>query len=92
MDDYGGNIKRMRTRSVDELREHLLHVKGIGPETADSILLYGLKNRFLSSMPTQRGSYRGTVSFLRRLRTMKRRDSLWIIFRVTRSFSMNTMP
>jgi endonuclease-3 related protein len=42
-DDYGGNIKRMRTRPADELREQLLQVKGIGPETADSILLYGLK-------------------------------------------------
>jgi endonuclease-3 related protein len=42
-EDYGGNIRRMGTRPLDELREHLLQVKGVGPETADSILLYGLK-------------------------------------------------
>ena len=33
----------MRKRKLEELREKLLGVKGIGPETADSILLYGLK-------------------------------------------------
>ena len=42
-EDYGGNIKRMGTRPLDELRDQLLQVKGVGPETADSILLYGLR-------------------------------------------------
>ena len=42
-EDYGGSIRRMRTKSLDELRGQLLQVKGVGPETADSILLYGLK-------------------------------------------------
>jgi endonuclease-3 related protein len=38
-----GNIKTMRKEELEPLREKLLRVKGIGPETADSILLYGLK-------------------------------------------------
>ena len=42
-EDYGGNIKSMGTRPLDELRDQLLQVKGVGPETADSILLYGLR-------------------------------------------------
>jgi len=42
-EDYGGNIKRMGTRPLDELRDQLLQVKGVGPETADSILLYALR-------------------------------------------------
>lgn len=40
---YGGDLKKMRRRGLMELREELLGVNGIGPETADSILLYGLQ-------------------------------------------------
>lgn len=40
---YNGSIKRMSLTSLKLLREELLHVNGIGPETADSILLYALK-------------------------------------------------
>lgn len=42
-EEYGGDLKRMRREGLEELREKLLQVKGIGSETADSILLYGLK-------------------------------------------------
>jgi endonuclease III related protein len=42
-EEFDGNLKKMRKRKLEELRERLLGVKGIGPETADSILLYGLK-------------------------------------------------
>jgi endonuclease-3 related protein len=42
-EEYGGNLKRMKRERLVELREKLLGVKGIGPETADSILLYGLQ-------------------------------------------------
>jgi endonuclease-3 related protein len=42
-EEYDGNIKKMGRERLGELREKLLGVKGIGPETADSILLYGLK-------------------------------------------------
>jgi endonuclease-3 related protein len=37
---YGGSLKRMFLTPTAELREKLLAVHGIGPETADSILLY----------------------------------------------------
>ncbi len=39
---YDGNAKRMAERPLEELRPELLAVSGIGPETADSILLYAL--------------------------------------------------
>ncbi len=42
-EEYDGDIKKMGRERLIELREKLLGVKGIGPETADSILLYGLK-------------------------------------------------
>ena len=42
-EEYDGDLKRMKRERLAELREKLLAVKGIGPETADSILLYGLK-------------------------------------------------
>lgn len=41
--EYNGDLKKMKRRGLVELREELLGVKGIGPETADSILLYGLE-------------------------------------------------
>ena len=37
---YGGSLERMFHTPTLELREKLLSVHGIGPETADSILLY----------------------------------------------------
>lgn len=37
---YGGSLELMLARPTDELRDELLAQKGIGPETADSILLY----------------------------------------------------
>ncbi len=41
---YQGAIEKMREKPTLELREALLRVKGIGPETADSILLYALEH------------------------------------------------
>jgi endonuclease-3 related protein len=37
---YGGSLARMFGRPTAELREELLAPNGVGPETADSILLY----------------------------------------------------
>ncbi|MFH1423545.1 MAG: endonuclease [Candidatus Nealsonbacteria bacterium] len=37
-----GSVAKMRKKELKELREKLLELKGIGPETADSILLYAL--------------------------------------------------
>lgn len=39
---YAGSIKNMSREELIPLRKQLLAVKGIGPETADSILLYAL--------------------------------------------------
>jgi endonuclease III related protein len=38
--EYQGSLDKMFATATDELREKLLEVHGIGPETADSILLY----------------------------------------------------
>ena len=40
LENFGGSLTRMFHTSTVELREKLLAVHGIGPETADSILLY----------------------------------------------------
>uniref|UniRef100_UPI00404A5723 endonuclease III domain-containing protein n=1 Tax=Desulfobacca sp. TaxID=2067990 RepID=UPI00404A5723 len=42
MTSYQGSMARMAAASLERLRPELLAVKGIGPETADSILLYAL--------------------------------------------------
>jgi endonuclease-3 related protein len=42
--EYGGSVARMKREDIATLRPKLLAVKGIGPETADSILLYALGN------------------------------------------------
>jgi endonuclease III related protein len=39
-DRYGGSLNRMFAQSTKKLRQELLELNGIGPETADSILLY----------------------------------------------------
>jgi endonuclease-3 related protein len=38
--EFGGSLARMFRTPAAQLREKLLEVHGIGPETADSILLY----------------------------------------------------
>ena len=37
---YGGKLNRMLSAPADELRTRLLNTPGIGPETADAIILY----------------------------------------------------
>ena len=39
--NHGGRIESLLDRSPEEARQELLSVWGVGPETADSILLYG---------------------------------------------------
>lgn len=41
--DYQGQITRMRVLPLEQVRAELLSLSGIGPETADSILLYALE-------------------------------------------------
>jgi endonuclease-3 related protein len=53
--EYGGSMGKMREEDAKELREELLEVHGIGPETADSILLYALgKPTFVVDAYTKR--------------------------------------
>jgi endonuclease-3 related protein len=40
--EYGGSLQKMKRETLGQLREKILSVNGIGPETADSILLYAL--------------------------------------------------
>ena len=42
-EEYDGDIGKMGGESLPVLRQKLLGVNGLGPETADSILLYGLE-------------------------------------------------
>ena len=54
-DEYTGSLRRMFRTPTAELREKLLGVHGIGPETADSILLYaGGKEIFVIDAYTKR--------------------------------------
>lgn len=39
---YQGKIEKMTSVSLKQLRQELLSINGVGPETADSILLYAL--------------------------------------------------
>ncbi len=41
-DNYEGEVENLRSVDTDRLRTELLTVKGVGRETADSILLYAL--------------------------------------------------
>ena len=41
--EYGGSLIRMSRQKTDLLRRQLLSITGIGPETADSILLYAFQ-------------------------------------------------
>jgi endonuclease-3 related protein len=43
MERWGGSLEGMKAEEAGPLREALLSVNGIGPETADSILLYALE-------------------------------------------------
>jgi endonuclease-3 related protein len=69
-----GGVRGLSRRTVSELRQPLLDLPGIGPETADSILLYALdKPVFVIDQYTRRllkskkMPYRGTYSELQRL-------------------------
>jgi len=41
--NYNGNLKRLFSNDIQVLRNELLVINGIGPETADSIILYAAK-------------------------------------------------
>ncbi|OGW36752.1 MAG: endonuclease [Nitrospirae bacterium RBG_13_39_12] len=43
MNEYRGSMSKMKKEDTNSLREKLLSINGVGPETADSILLYALE-------------------------------------------------
>jgi endonuclease-3 related protein len=48
LNGYSGDLKLFFSRDIIKIRKELLSLEGIGPETADSILLYaGLKPKFV---------------------------------------------
>lgn len=52
---YDGSLRKMFKQRTDRLRQELLSVNGVGPETADSILLYaGEKPVFVIDAYTKR--------------------------------------
>lgn len=54
-EECNGNLDRLRKRELPSLRKKLLGIPGIGPETADSILLYALdKPTFVIDAYTRR--------------------------------------
>ncbi len=62
MNDYHGSMKKMRNEEMQTLRTKLLNVHGIGPETADSILLYALdKPVFVTDAYTKRALSRHNI-------------------------------
>jgi len=55
MKECGGDLKKLRHQDKDVLRKKFLQVKGVGPETADSIMLYALgKKDFVVDTYTRR--------------------------------------
>jgi endonuclease-3 related protein len=57
--NYGGSLNKMFAQSTAQLREQLLSLDGVGPETADSILLYaGQHPTFVVDAYTRRLSER----------------------------------
>ncbi len=54
-ENYGGDIKKLLAEKTGKLRKILLGIEGIGPETADSIVLYaGGKPAFVVDAYTKR--------------------------------------
>ena len=59
--DYHGSLKRMFVDDAHALRGKLLQVNGVGPETADSILLYAAEKPFFVVTRIQSGYSAGTA-------------------------------
>jgi endonuclease III related protein len=58
-EEHGGDLENLRNLSLPELRGQLLAINGVGPETADSILLYALERpTFVVDTYTARVAFR----------------------------------
>ena len=55
VEEFGGNLERLFAGETTAVRERLLAIHGVGPETADSMLLYaGGHHRFVIDAYTKR--------------------------------------
>jgi endonuclease III related protein len=81
MDSHKGDLNRLFNKPLEYIREELLEQKGIGPETADSILLYA--GHFPSFVVD---SY--TIRIFSRLGILSEKEK----YAQTRSFFMNHLP
>ncbi len=65
LDRYDGSLEAMFRTGLSELREQLLEINGIGPETADSILLYagGLPTFVVDAYTARIFSRHGWIGF-----------------------------
>jgi len=73
--DYSFSFNKLKNKRLEILRNELLSVKGIGPETADSILLYALNRKIFvvdaytvrilgrSGVVTGKADYHGVQSY-----------------------------
>lgn len=67
--NYGGEIKLLLSKNTEELRKELLEMYGIGPETADSIILYAAKkptfiaDAYTKRMASRTGIIKETASY-----------------------------
>jgi endonuclease-3 related protein len=60
--EFDADLNRMRSQDLGSLREKLLKVDGVGPETADSIILYALgKPIFVVDAYTKRIFFRHSL-------------------------------
>ena len=78
VEEYGGELERLFAGETAAVRERLLAINGVGPETADSMLLYaGGHHRFVIDAYTRRifqrhelvqrrGRLRGAAAAMRR--------------------------
>jgi endonuclease III-like uncharacterized protein len=79
-DRYSGSLPKMFSSDPKELRKGPLRVSGIGPETADAILLYAAKMPFFVVDAYTKPFLAGTGSS-RPLRIIRRcRGCSWTIF------------
>jgi endonuclease-3 related protein len=66
-DNYQGDIEKFFEREIEQVRHELLSLSGIGPETADSMLLYaGSKPKFVVDAYTFRIFTRLGMDFQRK--------------------------
>ncbi|HID96771.1 MAG TPA: endonuclease III domain-containing protein [Thermodesulfobacteriaceae bacterium] len=81
MEKFGGSLDAMFSLAMEELRSMLLEVNGIGPETADSILLYA-------------GGYPSFVVDAYTMRILKRHDLVFeeAGYDEVRSLFMDSLP